>query len=129
MAEDATHTQVSILLVDDEALILRTIPRLFHKLPVSIRSAHSAAEALTLLEQEQPDLLISDFEMPGTNGLDLLEQVRLRWPKVHSILNTGESGAIADAKRRGFVAVFKADANDSLLALVTEAVERKRSRQ
>jgi two-component system response regulator YesN len=101
------------------------MPRLFHKLPVRVRCASCASEAVALIEQEQPDLLISDYKMPGMNGLELLEQVRARWPQVRSVLNTGEAAAVKTAQSRGFAAVFKPEAPDALVAIAAEAIARK----
>jgi len=125
MAADAKQTVLRILAVDDDEQIRRSMPRFFHKLAAQVRCASSAAEALALMEQEQPDLLISDYEMPGMTGLELLEQVRARWPQVRSVLSTGEPGAVKLAESRGFAAVLKPGAGDALLAIAAEMIERK----
>jgi len=127
MADDAKRAEVTILLVDDNEQILRSVPRLFHRLPVRVRCAKCASEALALLQQEQVDLLISDFNMPGLNGLALLEQVRARWPQVRSVLNSGDGQAVTAARSQGFAAVLKPEANDLLLDLVAKAIEQKPS--
>jgi CheY-like chemotaxis protein len=66
-----------ILIVDDEPdarLILKLILRRILKYPV--REASSGAEALELVQQQMPRLIILDLTMPGLDGVTFLKQVR-----------------------------------------------------
>jgi DNA-binding NtrC family response regulator len=127
MAEDEVCAPMSILFVDDEELLRSLYSRLLGQLPVRLRCAACADEALVLLEQEHPDLLVSDYQMPGRSGLDLIEQVRSRWPQVRSLLISGDPTAVASAQARGFTALLKPEAHASLLELVTEMLEHRRA--
>ncbi|WP_169718994.1 response regulator [Haloplanus natans] len=55
---------------------------------IEVDSAQSAAEALKQLADEQIDCLISDYSMPGTNGVEFLQTVREEWPTLPFILYT-----------------------------------------
>jgi len=44
---------------------------------------------LRILAVEKIDLLLSDFNMPGISGLELIAQVRIRWPQVKCVLASG----------------------------------------
>jgi YesN/AraC family two-component response regulator len=52
-------------------------------------SAQSAEQALALLENNRFDAVISDYQMPFQNGLDLLRQVKDRWPATRRIILSG----------------------------------------
>ncbi|MHB9117427.1 MAG: ATP-binding protein [Burkholderiales bacterium] len=83
-AEPAT-----LLFVDDEANILSALKRLFQPLGYHILTAESGAAGLLLCEQNHIDLVISDMRMPEMNGIQFLEQVKLKWPDAVRILLTG----------------------------------------
>jgi two-component system sensor histidine kinase ChiS len=67
-----------ILCVDDEPDLL-TILRLFLSAQdLEVIPASDAAEALSVLEQRRPDLIITDYAMPGMSGLELCRTLRDR---------------------------------------------------
>jgi len=85
---------IEILLVDDESYVTEslkiTIP--WDSLGVrSVYTASSAAEALTILEAQPVDILVTDIRMPEMDGLELVRQVAERWPNVRRLLLTGHS--------------------------------------
>ena len=67
---------VSILVVDDEPEVLSTLEGILRHHGAEVLTAASADEALKLLNQHQPTVLVSDLAMPGRNGFDLLRAVR-----------------------------------------------------
>jgi CheY-like chemotaxis protein len=67
---------VSVLVVDDHADSRELITTILEGLGAVVRSAGSAAEGLALLRMERPDVLVSDLEMPGESGYELIQQVR-----------------------------------------------------
>ena len=79
-----------VLLVDDEPDILAALGiYLEGALGVQVSRANGGQEALDLLEKGPlPDLIVSDYRMPGMDGLTFLAQVRSRWPEVPRILLT-----------------------------------------
>ena len=126
MPSDIKRVEVSVLVVDDDEQIRKCMPRLFHKLPVHLRCARDAADALAQVEAEPPDLLISDLHMPpGMDGLTLIEQVRARWPKVRAVLSTSDGQALARAEALGIRAMLKLDAGQAFPALVSEVLAQK----
>lgn len=74
----------TIMMVDDSRLartLLRTL--LVETLPgCEIVEAESGEQALEILKDRTPDLILVDFSMPGINGLDLCLQLRQRWPEL-----------------------------------------------
>jgi DNA-binding NtrC family response regulator len=88
MAE-ATHT---LLIVDDEEPIHRSLERTLRKEPYALLHAHDAAEAWLLLRQHpEIDLVVCDHYMPGTHGLDFLMRVRQRYPDLVTVLLTAQA--------------------------------------
>ena len=78
-----------VLFVDDEAMVLKTLERLFRNEPVDVYTAPSAPEAFGLLEAAPIQVVVSDQHMPGTTGVHLLAQVRARYPDIVRIMLTG----------------------------------------
>ncbi len=66
----------SILVVDDEALTLRTIGRALEKEGLELFLATSGEEALRTVAEQKPDLILLDVVLPGINGIDVLRQVK-----------------------------------------------------
>ena len=78
-----------ILCVDDEPNILSALRRMFMLSGFDIEEASSGAEAIKKLEEKEFHLVLSDMQMPGMNGAELLAQIRERWPKVMRLMLTG----------------------------------------
>ena len=81
----------SILLVDDEKNILRSLKRLFMEEGYRVITAESGEEGLKILESEKPDMIISDQRMPGMEGLEFLERTIEDHPDVLRIILTGQA--------------------------------------
>jgi len=118
----------SVLFVDDEAHILRTLERFCRNEGIRMHGAASAVEALDLLENEAVDIVVSDYQMPGMNGLDFLAEVHSRWPSVAGIVISGfvELPAVTSALRQGIIVGFlhKPWKRDELKELIRKASER-----
>ncbi|MEG1051745.1 MAG: hybrid sensor histidine kinase/response regulator, partial [Janthinobacterium sp.] len=69
---------VTVLLVDDEADARELTARILREHHADVHDAGSVAQALHLLDQVHPDVLVSDIGMPDADGFDLLAQVRAR---------------------------------------------------
>lgn len=86
---ESLPSNASLLLVDDEENILRSLQRILRKEPYDIRTAASGEEALALLDEQKFDLVISDARMPGMDGPTLLAEIKKKWPWCIRILLTG----------------------------------------
>lgn len=96
-------THYSILIIDDEAnqrLMLEQALRSFDA-GWSIATAANGSEALEMAAAQPPDLIITDYNMPGMNGLDVIAQVRNQGLLSRIILMTAYSSAeISEAAER-----------------------------
>lgn len=83
----------SILFVDDEPQILSALRRMLRVRRDQWQTAFagSGAEALTLLEQQHFDIIVSDMRMPEMDGAELLAKVRERYPQISRIVLSGHS--------------------------------------
>ena len=117
-----------VLLVDDEANILSALRRLLRPHGYRLFVASSGAEALTILEKESVDLVLSDMRMPEMDGAQFLAQVRARWPLVMRILLTGyadlTSTVAAINKGEVFRYIAKPWDDNDLLMVIRDALER-----
>jgi DNA-binding NtrC family response regulator len=77
-----------ILVVDDDAGIRENVMDLLSMEDYRVFSAADADEALHLLEIEPIDLLVTDFQMPGRNGVELIEAARKANHPIPAILMT-----------------------------------------
>lgn len=78
-----------ILVVDDEMEIRSLIVEFLHEIEgYTVFEAKDANEALVFLESNTVDLILSDINMPGMKGFDLLKEVRTRYPSIKRVLIT-----------------------------------------
>jgi two-component system response regulator ResD len=68
--------QATILLVDDEAIVVEVVERYLLRDGYKVRVARDGATALEMARGEHPDLIILDVMLPGLNGLDVAQRLR-----------------------------------------------------
>ena len=78
-----------VLVVDDNASLLRFLVSAFSANGCTVTPAAAAEQALALITEQSFDLVISDIKMPGLSGLDLLRAVKGRQPGTPVVLITG----------------------------------------
>ena len=88
--------QPRLLVVDDDADMLRLLSMRLNSAGYRVSTAGSAENALAKLQIERPQLVLSDVRMPGQDGLALFSEIRLRHPSLPVILLTAH-GTIPDA--------------------------------
>jgi len=76
LLEPRSLRDLTILVVDDDPDTLNLLKRILSDGGASVVGAHSALEALEVLPQIRPDLLVSDIGMPGNDGYDLIQKIR-----------------------------------------------------
>ncbi|MBN1995405.1 MAG: response regulator [Anaerolineae bacterium] len=85
------HTNMQILVVDDEPAIRLLLKHIFKTLRPDYRvsTAIDGPEALIELQQQLFNLVIIDYQLPGMNGLELAYNVYKRWPRTGIVLISG----------------------------------------
>ncbi len=115
-----------ILLVDDEAELLRNLRRLLAAEGYRVETAATAEEGLQRVEQRPPDLVLLDLRLPDGNGLELFGAIRRREPKLPVILMTAygtTEDAIEATKQGAFDYVLKPFDVRELLAVVRQSLK------
>jgi CheY-like chemotaxis protein len=97
-------TKERVLIVDDEPSIRVSMSLVLTELGYQVRSAEDGLSALGEIRQEIPEILLSDLNMPGMSGWELLMEVRRLFPAIKVVAMSGAfcghevpSGALADA--------------------------------
>lgn len=88
----------SILIVDDEAHVIRVLRLMLEREGYRVLCAADGAEALALMVESRPDAMISDIQMAGMNGRELCRAVRERWPDEHFLVLVMTSMTAADER-------------------------------
>jgi len=125
VAEKTTDVGEScILVVDDDDGVRENLAELFELVGYSILTAGSASEALNKLADHDVDLLLTDYRMPGPNGVELIESARRVKPGLRAILMTafGDSFTEIESVRRGAIGYvnkpFEADEITNLVSRI-----------
>jgi two-component system, NtrC family, response regulator AtoC len=80
--------ETSILVVDDDIGAQRALIQVLKKEGYAVEGVSSAAVALQKLQERTPDLLITDIRMEQMDGMELMREVRVRWPDMPVIIMT-----------------------------------------
>ncbi len=83
----------TILFVDDEVRLLRSIERGMLDEPYRMLFAESGKDALKLLETSEVHILVTDMRMPEMTGLELLKIVKERYPRIVRLVLSGYTQA------------------------------------
>jgi CheY-like chemotaxis protein len=112
-----TDSTLRVLIVDDDAFLRNSLSQILTGSGFKVRAAGDATAALSEIVKEMPDVLLSDLNMPGLSGFELLAAVRRRFPAIHVIAMSGAfvgdavpPGVVADAfyeKGRGVNALIE----------------------
>jgi len=138
LANDPIHLAHSValrvLIVDDEASVRKVMAAVLAQHNVTCETAASGEEALRILETHRIDAVISDLQMPGMSGMELLAQVKQSYPHLVFMMVTGVDDIRVgiQAMRQGaddyLVKPLQVDAN-IVLASLNRALHVKRLEQ
>ncbi len=78
--------QASILIVDDLPIVRFSLQRILGKAGYRCREAEDVPQAMAALEEEPADLVLSDIQMPGASGLDLVKALKPRIPDISVVM-------------------------------------------
>ncbi len=117
-----------VLIVDDEPDMLENCSRILSRQGYACTTAGDGATALAILERERPDLMLTDFKMPGMDGLTLLRRAHELDPGLPIIMITGFAtieSAVAAVKEGAFDYLPKDFSVDQLRVAVERALRHR----
>lgn len=121
-----------VLLVDDDANVLIALRRTLQAEGYEIFTATAAPLALELMAVDPVDVVVSDHEMPGMNGVELSALLSRHWPDTVRVMLTGvpgcEVGLSALERGRIFRLLTKPWSDRDLRATVRQAIAHRQRR-
>ncbi len=81
--------KIKVLLVDDEKEFVEALKERLEIRELSSGIAYDGEQALRIVEDEIPDVMVLDLKMPGIDGLEVLRRARKAYPEVQVIILTG----------------------------------------
>ena len=121
--------KIKVLIVDDEPDYLQTLRDMLEMNRYLVASAIDGQQALKMIPEEQPDVILLDLIMPGMNGLEVLERIKSNpeFKSIPVIMLTGrsEGGDITRAKECGVDDYIVKPFNRNLLLETIKKVMKK----
>ena len=132
MTDDYAHTLGRVLVVDDVALVLRSLVRNLRRVGFETHGAHSAPEAMEVLKSHAIEVALVDFKLSGQaiSGPALMERIRRDYPTVELIAITGYgSTSTANEVLKHCRSIFSKPVSDQerLFREVRQAAEKARA--
>jgi DNA-binding NtrC family response regulator len=119
----------SVLIIDDEEIIREALEALLVVDGYQVSTAATAGQGLDLLGDRSVDVVLLDLMLPDKNGMEVLEDIRRLDEELPVVMITAFAtieGAVAATKQGAFYYLPKPFKNDEVLAIVRNAVERRR---
>ncbi|MGH1520752.1 sigma-54-dependent transcriptional regulator [Chryseobacterium sp. JK1] len=117
----------NILIIDDEIKLLKLLGMILSQENFNVKEASTARSAMTMLEQYDFDVVLSDVRLPDAFGVELVKSIKSKYPYLEVILMTA-FGNITDAvqamKNGAYDYLVKGDDNDKIIPLVYKALDR-----
>ncbi|WYP26129.1 response regulator [Alkalihalobacillus sp. FSL W8-0930] len=97
-----------LLVVDDQYGIRVLLNEILQKDGYSVHQAANGVQALSIVQDENPDLILLDMKIPGMDGLEILRRIKVTHPDIKVIMMTayGELNLINEAIELGAVSYF-----------------------
>lgn len=117
--------QSTILVVDDDCQVLKTLQLLLNEEGYLVVPAGNAVEALVLLEDHNVNVVLTDIRMPGMDGIELAGKIHDRDPNLPVLIMTAFAEvevAVGALKRGAFDFIYKPFNHDLLLHAINKAV-------
>ena len=119
----------SILIVDDEPSILQSLSGILSDEGFEALTASNGYEALKVIEEESPDLVLLDIWMPGLDGIETLKEIKKYNPHVQVVIITGHGNvetAVKATKMGAFDLIEKPLSIDKIVVTINNALNFRR---
>jgi DNA-binding NtrC family response regulator len=125
-------TEFRVLLVDDEPDFLETLVKRLKKRKLEVFAASNGREAIELVKETLPDVVVLDVKMPDMDGIETLREIKKIKPGVEVIMLTGHANvevAIQGMELGAFDYLMKPMDIDELLYKLQDAYKKKWCRE
>jgi DNA-binding NtrC family response regulator len=132
MTAPTNRTAPTVLIVDDEASIRRTLTILLRKADYTVLDAANIAGASQILKKQAIDLVVVDLRLGEESGIDLIRLIKQSYPDTESILLTAYGtieGSVQAMQAGAFDYVTKPFSNHEFLLRAGKALERKKMKE
>jgi two-component system nitrogen regulation response regulator GlnG len=126
------HRQAKVWVVDDDSSIRWVLERALSQAGIGNESFGDADQLLQRISSEQPDVIISDIRMPGTDGLALLSRINDEYPELPVIMTPAHSdldSAVESYQRGAFEYLPKPFDLDEVVAITERALAQAREKK
>ena len=117
----------TVLIIDDEKKICNLLARIIGLEGFTVFQAGTGKEGLSILKNQEIQVVISDVKLPDCNGVELVKEIKKNTPYAE-VINLTAFGTIADGvtamKFGAFDYITKGDDNDKIIPLVYKAMEK-----
>ena len=119
---------MKVLLVDDEEEFVKALAERLKMRDLCSDTVLDGEEALSFVEDQEPDVMVLDLKMPGIDGMEVLRQVRKAYPKIQVIILTGHGTEKheEEAKRLGAFDYLEKPVNLDVLVKKMKAAYRRK---
>lgn len=97
--------EMKVLLVDDEQTFVEALSERLQMRELESETAYDGEQALTFVDDKEPDVMVLDLKMPGIDGMEVLRRVTKKFPKIQVIILTGH-GTDKDEEESRRIGVF-----------------------
>ena len=121
---------IKVLLVDDELEFVQAMSERLQMRNFRASLAYTGEEALSIIMEDEPEVVILDLKMPGIDGVEVLRRVKKNHPDVEVIILTGHGTEKDEALTRGlgaFAFLEKPVEIDTIVKAIREACEKART--
>ena len=119
---------MKVLLVDDEEEFVKALAERLKMRDLRSDTVLDGEEALSFVEDQEPDVMVLDLKMPGIDGMEVLRQVRRAYPNIQVIILTGHGTEKheEEAKRLGAFDYLEKPVNLDVLVKKMKAAYRRK---
>lgn len=128
----AADNQGKLLIVDDEKIALKNLEHVMKREGYEVTATQSGANALSFLEKQSFDVVLTDLRMEKVDGMQILKKCREACPDTQVVLITGFAtleSAVEAMKHGAFYYIAKPFRLDEVRKVVAEALEKMRLRR
>ena len=97
--------EMKVLLVDDEEKFVEALSERLQMRDLANETVYDGEQALNIVDDKEPDVMVLDLKMPGIDGMEVLRRVKKKFPAIQVIILTGH-GTDRDEEESRRIGIF-----------------------